>query len=511
MRKPVVALCLLILTALIAQLGFAQSMGPKARKKRIVKIVRVEREHAAEITSEFSYLTDKVYSEEPFVSKEDAMADLDQLEWLLENRYAGIGLARLDYKAALDTIRLSLQEQNSRRQLALELQKFLALLDDTGCSIEPLDTVLPEGYLAFFPTRVEGKYYAVNDERNRLVVESLPYIKSIDGIPFSKWKEAAGRLVARSGSLSRFENILTHIKHLRRELNVTNSPWIQLELADSKDKSMVLKTPLMGSPSKGKLWPRAEAGTFTKEKIGYLPVPEMTPEYEIAAELIEALETFGNTEGLILDLRNAHGYHNAVLLDLLPWFMPEEEKLRVVALGGWYEDASELLITTQGFFPKSWSKYTPETLKLIAAVESALDEENKTPGSHFGQYQYLVCQRNEKQDQQYGKPVVVLVNSRTSEAACLFLHTLKGMDKITVIGEEVYFGPGQIQIHTLENSELELSLTASRYFDVNGKTLQGTVIKPDVEHTQAFSDHIGQGDTMLERAKEILKEKMGQK
>jgi len=96
---------------------------------------RVHREHTKTVPKQFEYLTRRIdfsFSGDARLSRKEAENDLDELEWLLENRYSYLKRRGIDYRSALDTIRSSLGEGISRGAFALQLMKFLALLGPYG-------------------------------------------------------------------------------------------------------------------------------------------------------------------------------------------------------------------------------------------------------------------------------------------------------------------------------------------------------------------------------------------
>lgn len=509
MRIPVQAVLMVVILALFSQISFSQNVTQEPQSITSNPVQRVAREHATSPAPGLEFLTNKIVKDEPYLTAEAAAQDLDQLEWLLENRYVGRKQEGMNYQSLLDTIRIGLGEKISVKQLGLELQKFLVLLKVHGCHLEPLFQVLPDGYLAFFPVESGGRVYAVNDERRRLAVNSYPYIKSLDSVPFSQWQSVAEKFIPDTGDPLLRQLVTTRIKYLRAELGLKNSRWIQMELTNDKEKSLVLKTPLMPTPSKGKPWPRRESGIL-EGKILYLRIAEMTPEPEIADGLEALLEESSETEGLIIDLRNSQGKSTLVMRRLLPWFVPWEEGPKVVALGVWSHDQEEKAIAARGFFPLEWSGWSGTEKATVDSARSAFPEAKLPDPDKFAPLNFLVCSPGQTEGKRYHKPVVILMNAATSEAASFFIYSLKGMEGVTLLGENSQPVLAPTGIFKLENSELEISLTRGIYFAADGGEISGQVVAPDVRHQGLIGDYIGKSDSMLDKALKILKEKKGQ-
>jgi len=118
------SLCLCVLVAFVVPAGICL-LRWNGRQPR-----RVSREHAENVAKEFEYLTRRFDFHPPWDSWQSrawAQEDLDELEWLLENRYSYLHLKDVDYKAALDSIRNSLGDGIKRSTFGYQLSKFIAL------------------------------------------------------------------------------------------------------------------------------------------------------------------------------------------------------------------------------------------------------------------------------------------------------------------------------------------------------------------------------------------------
>lgn len=89
---------------------------------------RVYRQHSRTIAKDFEYLTKRIdvrTYDRSWINRWQAEKDLDELEWLLENRYSYLKLKGVDYKAALDSIRCAIGG-GSRAPLRVLLPFFMA-------------------------------------------------------------------------------------------------------------------------------------------------------------------------------------------------------------------------------------------------------------------------------------------------------------------------------------------------------------------------------------------------
>ena len=96
------------------------------------RVRRVNRQHADVVSSEFECIVKRVDFEHRRIwrSRNDIERDLDEVEWLLENRFSYLKRRQVDYQSALDSIRSSSGQGLHRRQFGLQLHKLLCLFGD---------------------------------------------------------------------------------------------------------------------------------------------------------------------------------------------------------------------------------------------------------------------------------------------------------------------------------------------------------------------------------------------
>ena len=210
-------------------------------------IERVNREHSNTVPEQFTQLTRRIdFSEidfgspaNPQLSRKQAEEDLDELEWLLENRYSYLNLKGVDYKASLDSIRASLGDGIKRISFGYQLAKFIVLFGDGhSCVASPSVHLrsLCSGFLPFLVEESDGRLVAFKPDRSDLVAPNFTFLRTLDGLPVNTWLEAAGQFVAKgSPQFLRYHSIrnLRYIDCLRKELDLNDSGSIQIELASA--------------------------------------------------------------------------------------------------------------------------------------------------------------------------------------------------------------------------------------------------------------------------------------
>jgi hypothetical protein len=170
---PGLRLIILIIMVVLAGAGllYWRSLQPR----------RVHRGHAQTVAGEFEYLTRRFDFHPPWDSWQSrirAEEDLDELEWLLENRYSYLQRKDVDYKAALDSIRCSLGDGIQRSSFGYQLSKFIALFGD-GHSRVASSSVRLQSLCTGFPPLLVG-------ESNGLLVAFKPEWTPPRG-QFSPW------------------------------------------------------------------------------------------------------------------------------------------------------------------------------------------------------------------------------------------------------------------------------------------------------------------------------------
>lgn len=194
--------------------------------------------------------------------------------------------------------------------------------------------------------------------------------------------------------------------------------------------------------------------------VGYIEVSSF---YEVTASqfkaAVEDLDKQG-MEGLIVDLRNNGGGLLETAVDMLDYMLPEG--------------------------------------KIVYTEDK--------DGNVTSEY-------NSTNDEQFTKPLAVLVNGYSASASEIFAGAIKDYGIGTLVGTNT-FGKGIVQrIFELEDGSA-IKLTIAKYFTPNGNDIHKVGIKPDVEielDTEAYRDSDGEKDNQLDAAIDNILEKLGKK
>lgn len=104
-------------------------------------------------------------------------------------------------------------------------------------------------------------------------------------------------------------------------------------------------------------------------------------------------------------------------------------------------------------------------------------------------------------------PMTVLVDGRSASASEIFAGAVQDHKAGTLVGTTTY-GKGVVQQLFDLKDETCLKLTIAEYFTPNGRNIHGKGIKPDVEVEYKYDKNNAEADNQLDKAIEVLKEKM---
>lgn len=194
--------------------------------------------------------------------------------------------------------------------------------------------------------------------------------------------------------------------------------------------------------------------------IGYIQVSSF---YEVTGDqYIEAVEDLENQgmQGLIVDLRNNGGGLLEIAVNMLDYMLP----------------AGKIVYT-----------------------------EDKD-GNITSEY-------NSTDDEQFTKPLAILVNGYSASASEIFAGAIKDYGIGTLVGTNT-FGKGIVQRMFPLDDGSAIKLTIAKYFTPNGNDIHEVGIKPDVEvelDADAYRDSDGEEDNQLQAAVDNIMEKLGKK
>lgn len=482
---------------------------------------KLDRERPARVEDAYQFLISfpKIEDNSPKLMREQMEADLDYLEHILVNCFAYLELQDVDYRAALDAIRVSLPDELPVHSFEICLAKLISLFGDSHASVgDSAETYLPVGYAPFHAAEADGRVFlfVANVLGRQLLDEEHPYVTHIDGRPISDWLEVAGYTIVKQAPQWHRRHalqMLRFITYLRAELGLPNNEMIQVTL-ESEDKQNTVEKQIKRSSRLDSL------GTLRRrsrriDDIGYLVIPRMTSDPSFIADLEQWMEKFRDTEGLVIDLRGNSGGTKSILFSLFPYFVSPDAPLHFVELSTYRKPMELSQPTPQGFMmsnmsaqPITSSRWTTDAeRKQVADLIANFKPAWNIPLDKFSQWHVLgLDSKTNPRCYHYDKPLVILHDSGTFSSGDIFLGAFENHPQATLMGTPSGGGNGWMEPYRLPNSKITVVLCQSAKFRPDGKPYDTLGIDPDIRIDPTRDDLLGKSDTLLEAALKTLQQ-----
>ncbi len=476
-----------------------------------VKVERVMRDHATRPSREYADLARWLPLESGrSLSRAELEADLDQLEWLIEHRFAYRDLAGVDWRAALDAVRLGASEGAEVDAFALQLARLLALFGDGHTRVRGRADWTPEGYLPLQPVASEGRVLALAPEAAGLLDALHPVLARIDGLPLERWLESASLFAPRGNSRAALDWVPA-IALLRATLSRAPSATVEVTLTDlSGENEIVRSLSLVPYPPA-----RTEREPLSSREIeggiGYLRIARMEDDEEFLAGLDGAMQSLRDTTALVIDLRANGGGSRAALRRLLPYFMDESASQLVVNAaaprveGGRSAQLPDDLLADRGLYRVDAPQWTESQRAFLEAWVRSFRPRWKLDPELFGPLHVALVDRDENPRAfHYEKPVALLQDEGSFSATDVFLGAFAELPRATLVGTGSGGGSGRPRGGVLAHSGLEVLLSSMASFRPNGELYDQGGIQPDVLVEATAADWAAGRDAALARACELL-------
>lgn len=507
---------------LVEALGLMGHRIPKSvdlRLARLMNGVEVERKgvaitaakrEAIRLKSRGQSSTSERPSAPARLTREQARADLQAFAVQLEDRFAYQDLGGVNWKAELETIRKGLPEMVATGELAEQLQRLMARFKDGHASVRSVHVAGPEKFLPFLMQDAEGGVVAFRPDRSGFLDPKYPFILEIDGLSIDQWVErtkattAAGspQLVRRRGLRA-----LRSLEPFRPSGDQPKPGTVTVRLSKGEGASSVErkyatveKRPVFGD------WPASKTGLLDGN-VGYLRLAAMDD--ELVAGLHDAMTSFRETDGLIVDVRGNGGGSRSLLIALAGYLLAPDE-------GPWVGNVAKYILS-EDFEPdhlearymyrassKRWNKTQREAIDEFARDFQA---EWRPPGK-FSEWHYLVLDRTGHPSEYfYSKPVIVLSDSWCFSATDIFLGALKGRPRVTLMGSASGGGSARSQGFTLPHSAIEVRCASMASFRPDGRLYDGRGVEMDLTAQIQADDLLKDGtDSVLAAALAMIRD-----
>ncbi len=366
-------------------------------------------------------------------------------------------------------------------------------------------------WMPFLIQEVDGGHIAFQSDRSGFVSEQHPFVVAIDGVPVAKWLAAAKARVTKGSAVmqaSQAERGLRELTVLRRALNLPSKATIALTLRGKAGETTVSQKVAARKPMFGS-WPRRDT-QLLDGNIGYLRIERMEGDAAFLDGLDAAMQKFKNTDGLVIDVRGNGGGRRDPLRRLAPYFLPKDGTPIVGNVAAFLlEEGKEARpdeLQDRYLYGADWNGWSDAQRTAIGKFLRGFKPSWKLPRGKFSPWYFLVLDKQQNQNAfHYGKQVVVLMDRGCFSATDIFTGAMQAIPGVTLVGESTAGGSGRARRYQLPNSGIRLQLSTMASFRPDGTLFEGNGVVPDVAVKTQATDLIGQTDTALQKALELLR------
>ena len=443
----------------------------------------------------------------------EAEEDLDQLEWLIENRFSYANLKSYDYKTALDTIRQNLGTGIRIEDFHIQLRMVVAKFGDGHARVRGVHRHLARRspQCAFAPF---GKHVvAIDPATGDFVAPQHPLVEAIAGQPVQKVLGLLARIEAAGSPQFVHRNAVTNLVFLEYAVTAQDlTQEVSLTLRSIDGKSKTKKKIAMGRRPHMLGARRNTAPVAVLDgNVGYLRSAKMDSDRSFLEGLRKAMVELRGTKGLILDVRGNGGGSRLALRTLFPYFMGADDKPHVANVATYRLTPDDPVDFADGYlqdrflYPKTFRGWNAEDQAAIAAATRRFKPKWTPKGGDFSALHYMLLRRPKGGAVfHYDKPVVVLIDSGCFSATDIFVGAFHGWRNVTLMGTETGGGSGRSQTTMLDHSELEVRLSTMVSYRPDGSLYDGVGIAPDVRAAPTLADLLGRTDSVLDKARRRL-------
>jgi len=481
-----------------------------------LKYDRVDREHSRELSPAQRDLAEPLTLPEwaagPTITRDQAEQDLDQLEWLVRQRYSYAALNGVDVEACFDAARLGLRDQVAVPELELTLRKLLARFGDGHTRVDAnIARLLPREYTPFLVEHCAEGTVALMPDRSGLLDPDHPVLVELDGVPLERWQDAALSIEARGAAHTtrrRSERGLRYLGWLRAELGLPRSKTVLVTLANAAGDRVTRELTVTDRKPNYGGWPQSASGMLADD-IGYLRIDRMASEREVISALERSLDELSGARGWILDVRDNGGGSRDILRSVAARLIDPSDGPLVANVGAYRLAPGEAPVREGGYlenrfmFPAGWSGWSASERAAIAQCAKGFEADWQLPRTEFSEWHYMVI-GPAAAERRFEGPVCVLVDEDCFSATDIFLGALTELPQVSLVGRASGGGSGRSRGFALAHSGLRVRLSSMASFRPDGRRYDGRGIEVDVAVVPAASDYLGSTDSDLEAARRVI-------
>lgn len=316
---------------------------------------------------------------------------------------------------------------------------------------DPYSVYYTKEEYAEFMEDTEGEYVGVGVQVSQAVdTKRITVVKVFDGSPAKEAGIEAEDVITKVDGEDVGEQELDAVVDKIRGVEGTEVTLTVYRSSDGKDHDYTMKRKKVENPT--------VEYKMLSDNIGYIAVSSF---YEVTAkQFIDAVGDLNvqGMEGLIVDLRDNGGGLLDIAVEMLDFMLPEG--------------------------------------KIVYTEDKA--------GNIIDSY-------NSTDEQQFTKPLVLLVNGYSASASEIFAGAIKDYGIGTLVGTTTY-GKGIVQRMFPLDDGSAVKVTIAKYFTPNGNDIHKLGIEPDIEvefDSAKYKESKGEEDNQLDAAKEEMLKKLG--
>ena len=447
--------------------------------------------------------------------RKDLLEDCDYLEEMIANCYSYADRRGEDWRGALDAVRLSLSgtDKTGRDTFLWRLTRFMGVFGDPHSSFGA-GYGGPRGRVPVIFVPRGDKLLAVKEDRSAFLDPECPYVTAINEKPVAAWLTAASEGVPRASPQYQQRltaEALSGLEAIAVQMGDKPGRGFKLQLASADgSRKAEANVPLgRGSRARDRTWP----ATGIRDGIGILRIAEMDSGEAFISSLNQAMMTYKETRGLIIDVRDNGGGTQDAIRTVLPWLMKPGDAPKVINVAAYRLPLVLPRPNPSGFLGLSGRGLHPFTSKVwndaerasITAFLKTWKPQWTLPAGKFSDWHFMaISPATNPAAMPYTKPVIVLHDAGCFSATDNFLGALKDHPGVTLMGTTSGGGSGRMASYQLPHSGFPLTLCQMASFSAAGRTYDGNGVPPDVLLEAAPEDALRGHDSVLDAAMKRL-------
>ena len=445
------------------------------------------------------------------------LVDLEYLKKNIQEKFGYYGQSKDQIDSAINELMQKYKKQPDQnypvKDFLLEVAGIFSNSIDAhirpALSYDFFRSTLP---LTIRPILKEGSgeeidFLALKPGTQSLLDSKYPYINKINGHPVEEIllklkqvfpKQAPQNLAANLANYAVYPGLLSNLFD-------TTSSTMSVELRDLNGVTKAISlNPTSQFPRP--IDPLRKSGSkVLNDSIGYLRIDSMRLDEEELSEIHQKMNEFKNTDALIIDIRGNGGGRRQIIQELMPYFMPDEEKYHV-ATRGLCRNHPDCDISSRYLFPIDSPHFNEEERAFLRKFQKENPIQVQYDKSMYQDEAFHLIRNSRNPQFHYNKEVIILMDHENFSAADVFLGAFKGREKITLMGETS--GGGSAAGKTYKTPVLGLEYRIARMLSLQpqGITYDMNGISPDIAVERDMGFYLGKSDSVLEQAINRLKD-----